>query len=142
MRREDVLKMEKQQKLKEDRGDSQGTNELKHSLGLLQISTGLLYLVIFLIYWIFLSSIITFVVGLLEEELLLVLLQVINGVFIFFAIVSVLNLIFGTMALKNYSFNTKLEKILKINSILSLSLFPIGTISGLIVLKNFKQMVQ
>lgn len=109
-------------------------DKLIKSIGVLQTSTGALYLASILIYWLFLSSLVIFLVGLLEDGEFLFLVFIINGFTVYETFVSVLCLLIGAMLIKSETIN---EKLVRIAALLSIFLFPFGTISGIITLKEF-----
>lgn len=120
--------------------EDKGKNSLKRSIGYLQISTGIFHLSLAIIYWIILlplSAILGYVskaLGLGLDASLII--TVLNITVVFITVINILNLILGVINGMDYLKTKNLKLISKIVAILTLVIFPFGTITGWLVLKN------
>jgi len=114
--------------------------KLKKSLGYLQISTAIFHLSLTIIYWIIfipISAVLEFLLTLFDIALdISFILVLVNLIIIFIMLINIFNLILGVIKVMDYFKNKNLEFLSKVIAILMLLIFPVGTISGWILLKN------
>ncbi len=120
--------------------ESKDTEELKRSIAYLQISTGIFHLSLIIYYWILLTPI-SAILDYISKALSLGLdvsfiFTVLNFFVVFTMVITIFNLILGVINRMDYLKTKDLKLISKIIAITTLFIFPIGTITAWIVLKN------
>ena len=115
------------------------SNTFKKSIGYLQISTGIFHLSLSIIYWIIflpVSAILDYISKSLDLGLnASLIITVVNFIVVFIMIINIFNVILGVINGMDYFKTKNLKLISKLVAIMTLLIFPIGTITGWVVLK-------
>jgi len=119
--------------------ENKENDQLKKSIGYLQISTGIFHLSLAICYWILfmpISAILDYISRALDLSLdISFILTLLNVIVIFIMVINILTLILGVINGMDYFKTKNLKLISKIVAIMTLLIFPVGTIAGWIVLK-------
>jgi len=112
--------------------------EFIKSLGWLEISTGILFTIFLVLYWVFLNDLILYLISLIEGLDYLLINYILNYILVITQVLGIFMFVWGIILIKMQEIPEKLKIYLKINSIIDIFLFPFGTILGFIILRNFK----
>jgi hypothetical protein len=114
-------------------------NALKKSIGYVQISTGIFHLSLAILYWIIflpISAILDYISKALDLGLdASSIITVVNFIVVFIMVINLFNVILGVINGMDYFKTKNLKLISKLVAIMTLLIFPIGTITGWVVLK-------
>jgi len=131
---------EKKNEFSKEINENRGTKnkvQYKKTLGFMFLSTGIVYCAIFILYWAHLIITVHFLISLLERNQYFYLAYIIDAIIALFTLIGASNILYGSLLLREREFSGKKLKYFKITLRLSLILFPLGTISGIIGLKEF-----